>query len=366
MLPLEGIRVIDLTNLLPGPFCTTILADLGAEVIKVERPPTGDPIRLSSPGLFEAVNRNKKSLFLDLKQENAKGVLTKLIKKSDVFIEGFRPGVVARLGFAYKDVKMFNERIIYCSLTGFGQESPYRDIPGHDINYLAVSGVLSISGDPKGPPAAWGGVQVADLCASMYATVSILAALRERDKSGRGSCIDVSMTDCLLAWMGPRIGEYQARGKPSKEKFMGRGAYGAYETKDGKYIAVGCVEDYFWQNLCKALGLEDMAAKEEYATWVNRCERADEINPILKEHFLKKDRDEWLVLMKEADVPCSVVNSIEDLQEDKHNLSRDLVYQVGGCTVIGFPVKFDRIEVRKVARGPNPGEHTEEIFSMLD
>lgn len=362
MLPLEGISVIDLTNLLPGPFCTMMMGDLGAKVIKIERPPLGDPMRQMSPGMFEAVNRNKKSVALDLKQDQARSNLAKLITEADVFIEGFRPGVIAKLGFSYETVRSLNKNIIYCSLSGYGQNSPYQDRPSHDINYLAVSGVLSISGDPYGPPAPWSGIQVADLCASMYAMVAIQAALSSREKTGEGSYIDVSITDCLLSWLGPRIGEYYERGIPSKGNFVGRGAYGAYETKDGKYIAIACVENNFWQNLCKLLDLHELERNEQYSTWIHRMEKAQEINPLLQKKFLEKDGEEWLELCEAAEVPYSLVNSIEELVKDPHIKMSGLIHEQNGTPSVSFPVKFDWLEIKSAGRCPKCGEHNIEIL----
>ena len=360
MLPLNGIRVLDLASLLPGPFCSMILADLGAEVIKVERPPGGDPAR-NFGGLFDAVNRNKKSITLDLKKREDREAFARMLENSDVLLEGFRPGVLAGLGFGMADVQAINDKVIYCSISGYGQDGPYYKLPGHDINYLAVAGVLSISGDPEGKPAAWGGVQIADLCSAMYAALAILAALRHRDLCGKGAYLDVSMADCVLAWMGPRIGEYYGRGKPAKRIFMGRGGYGVYKTGDGKYLAIGCVEPHFWQNLCKALELPDMAGEDKYIQWYGRMEFHKEINSVLAERFLEKNREAWLDLLAKADVPCSPVNSINELMHDPHLVSRNLFRSIRGMPVVRFPVQFDGIEVREVGPGPKLGEHNEEI-----
>jgi crotonobetainyl-CoA:carnitine CoA-transferase CaiB-like acyl-CoA transferase len=365
MLPLAGIKVIELANMLPGPFCTLILADLGAEVIKIERPPLGDPIREIMPGAFESINRNKKSLCLDLKDDKAKEVLTNLIKQSDALIEGFRPGVADKLGFGYEKVRVFNERIIYCSISGYGQSGPYASLPGHDVNYLGVSGVLSISGDPQGPPAPWGGVQIADLCTSMYAALSITASLLAREKSGQGDYLDVSMADCLLSWAGPRLGEYFSRGKPVKGKFMNRGAYGAFQTKDGKYLALACVEDIFWKNLCRLLEREDLAQKKEYQSWSGRNAHANEINSILSKYFLEKDRAEWMTLLKNADIPCSPVNSFEELNHDPQISSKDLIHYRNNIPLVTFPVKFAKIKPEKIKTAPKLGEHNPEILVSL-
>lgn len=365
MIPLAGIRVLDLTNLLPGPFCSMILADLGAEVIKVEKPPHGDPARVFMPGLFAAVNRNKKSVTLDLKADGDKKIFEKLVAESDVLLESFRPGVMAKLGFGRKEVSAINKGIVYCSLSGFGEESPYRDMPGHDINFLSVAGSLSISGDPEGPPAAWGGVQIADLSSSMYAVIAVMAALRNREKSGEGCSVDVSATDCALAWMGPRIGEYYDRGQPEKHRFMGRGGYGVYETGDGRFIAVGCVEDHFWQSLCRVLSLADMAENEAYGTWQKRMEKAREINPVLQERLKTKGRDEWLAFFREADIPCSPVNAISELAHDPHIVQRRLMTALDGFPVVRFPVKFDSLEIRDVSPGTSLGSHDREIKERL-
>ena len=365
MLPLAEIRVVDLTNLLPGPYCTMVLADLGAEVIKIERPPAGDPIRSAFPGIFETVNRNKKSLSLDLRQVEGKAVLTKLIERSDVLLEGFRPGVLEKLGFGYEQVRSINERIIYCSISGFGQSGPYRDVPGHDVNYLAVSGVLSISGNPDGPPAAWGGVQVADLSTSMYAAVSVLAALRAREQTGQGDYLDIAITDCVLSWLGPRMGEYYGRGKPPKSEFMGRGAYGAFAARDNKHIVVGALENHFWQNLCRALDLGEMAQRKEYGTWPQRMERAGEINAVLREHFLTKDSAEWLAILQKADVPCCLVNSIDDLSGDAHLAARGMIHLQEGRPQVSFPVKFNHTQIAEAGLAPQVGEHNKEILAGL-
>ncbi|ARJ39587.1 MULTISPECIES: CaiB/BaiF CoA-transferase family protein [Sporosarcina] len=366
MLPLEGIKVLDLTNLLPGPFSTMIFAELGAEVIKVERPGIGDGAR-EVAGLFEAINRGKKSITLDLKNNEDKKKLSALIEESDVMIEGFRPGVMERLGFLKDKVKTINPRIIYCSISGYGQEGPYRNLPGHDINYLAVSGILSISGDPKGKPEAAGGIQVADLGSAMYAVNSVLAALLLREKTNEGTYIDVSMTDCALSLMAPRINEYVNRNNPSKQNFMGRGAYGAYKTKDNKYIAIGCVEEHFWHKLCDVLNVEKLKSNKKFEGWHNRMEHADEINAILNKKFLLKNRSEWLELMIIEDIPCAPVNFIEELLEDPHLAYRGIIKKDENSDnlIITHPVKFTSFEVRSNSDVPTVGEHNSLIKNPL-
>ena len=366
MMPLAGIRIVDLTNLLPGPFCSAMLVDLGAEVIKVERPPFGDPTRKNSPLLFKSVNRNKKSVLLDLKEPGDKLSFEKLLRECDVLLEGFRPGVLEKLGFGFERVRSINQKIIYCSLSGYGQDGPYRDLTGHDVNYLGVAGALSISGNPSDGPAAWGGVQVADLASAMYAVVAVMAALRQTEQTGKGVYLDVSMTDCVLAWMAPRIADYYEKGKPSKEKFMGRGAYGAFKTLDEKYLAIGCVEDYFWERLCGALGIWEMARDGKYDNWFKRNMAADEINVILAAHFLTKTREEWLEILSRADVPCSIVNYIEELDEDPQIKARDLIHWKEGVPIISFPVKGGGFVTKESVRAPKLGEHTKAVLDSLE
>lgn len=366
MLPLEGIRIVDLTNLLPGPFSTKILTELGAEVIKIERPITGDPVRAMIPGLFEAMNRGKKSVALDFKNTNDKETLKKLIEKSDVLIEGFRPGVMKKLGFGADDVEKINSKIIYCSISGYGQTGPYKDLPGHDVNYLAVSGVMSISGNPKEGPEATGGVQVADLASSMFAVISILAALQKRSRTGKGTFIDVSMTECALSLMGPRIAEYHSRKKPPKEDFMGRSAYGAFKTKEGKYLSIGCVEEHFWKGFCENVGLSELLTDERYNSWVKRMKHADEINNKIIPVMLTKDLNEWLDILIKADIPCSPVNFIDDLIHDPQLQFRNALREVDGRIIIGFPAKFDGFETMGTLSIPELGEHSKEIDSLLE
>lgn len=344
-LPLHGIKILDFSNLLPGPFCTMTLADFGADIIKIERPGTGDFTRRNKR-VFNSVNRNKKSITVDLKNEHDIEFIKNLIKDCDVLVEGFRPGVMARLGLDYQEVSKINHQIIYCSISGFGQTGPLINVPGHDVNYLALSGALSISGNPAGPPAPWGGVQVADLTSAMYAVTSILAALRNRDITGRGDYIDVSITDTVLAWMGPRIASYYDQGKPNKEKFLSTGAYGAFETKDHHYIALGSLEDHFFENLCHSIGRAELLTEEKYRTWPLRSQNAKTLNPIIQQELLKKTLDEWLEIFDSNDVPSCKVNGIGELTQVESFKERNLFEYYGtneGEYFVKYPVKFENL-----------------------
>ena len=263
--PLKGIRVLDCTNLLPGPYCTMMLAELGAEVIKVERTGDGDPVRKTMPLAFNYLNRDKKLITLDLKHHKGRALFKEIAKDMDVLVEGFRPGVTKRLGIDFDSIKAVNPSIIYCSISGYGQDGPYVKLPGHDINYQGLSGLFSVSGDPESGPEYPYGFQTADLTGSLFALVSIQAALLGRSRETSAVFLDVSMTESITMLMLPRFLEYIERGRPPKAKFMGRGPYGIFETKDGKYISLGVVEDHFWYNLCGALGFDERPGQCLYA-----------------------------------------------------------------------------------------------------
>jgi crotonobetainyl-CoA:carnitine CoA-transferase CaiB-like acyl-CoA transferase len=359
---LKGVRVIDLSELAPGPFCTMFLADMGADVIKVERP-KGDPVRRLIPGVYEAFNRNKQSIVLNLKNEEGRGLLFRLIEKADVFVESYRPGVLERLGVSYEKAKSINEGIVYCSISGYGQDGPYRDWPGHDINYCAVAGISSINGQPAGPPDIGTGIPIADYSSSLYACISILSMLYAH----RGGYLDVSMTDCALNLMITRVNEYMARGKPSKEKFLGRGGYGIFKAKDDRYFAIAAVEKHFWYRLCQVIGHEDMAKDSRFDTWIKRNENMNELNSVLDRIFVSRSRDEWVSLLSQADVPCSPVNFIDDILDDPHIKARGQIEkrERDGEEIsnILFPTLFDgeRLPLRSLAPA-YPEQDTDQIL----
>lgn len=368
--PLNGIVVLDLTRLLPGPYCTMLLADLGAEVIKVEEPGRGDYVREMIPGVFEGINRNKKSMTLNLKHPRGKEIFLEMVKSADIVIESYRPGVMARLGLGYEELKAVNEGVIYCALSGFGQDGPYASWSGHDVNYLGVAGVLSISGTPQGPPAAGTALAIADLSSAMFAAVGVLAALQLRHITGKGQFIDVSMTDGLVSWMARYIAEYMHRGGMSKEELMVRPGYGVFATQDGRFITVGAMEDVFWQRLIKVLELTDRFGGEEYSSFPRRREKADLITTTLQERFLAKPAQEWLRVLTENDVPCGPVNFIEDLFTDPHVTSRGLVTEIedphlGSIKQVNFPIKFSEADTGIRTPAPLLGQHTAEVLARL-
>jgi len=377
MRPLEGITVLDLTRLLPGPYGTMLLGDLGAEVIKVEEPEQGDYARWYPPHINQVgsrhllLNRSKKSITLNLKNPEGRAVLLKMVEKgADALIEQFRPGVMDRLGVGYKDLEKVNPRLIYCSLTGFGQDGPYRDLAGHDINYIGIGGILGLTGHQGGPPAI-PGIQIADLVAGgLYSVIGILTALMARQKTGRGQFVDISMLDGVVSLIpdaaslffaegeSPRMGERRLTG--------GLPQYQTYRTKDGKFLAVGALEDKFWANLSRALG------KPEWAHQVpkEREPRTKEIKEEMTRIFLTKTRQEWLDILMKQDSCVTAVHSLEETFSDPQVLHRKMLVEVhhpkaGKIKQIGVPIKFSETPGAVRTPAPEMGEHTEEILKGL-
>lgn len=374
-LALESLRILDLTRLLPGPFSTMILADYGAEVIKIEDTGTGDYVRKMKPkigessALFHSVNRNKKSICLDLKAEKGKEILLKLVENADVLVESFRPGVMNRLGIGYDVLKKVNQRLIYCAITGYGQTGPYSKKPGHDLNYISYAGILEYLGvsdrKPIVPP-----VQFADLGGgALMGTIGILMALFEREHSGKGQFIDVSMMDGALALFQVFLPAFLAAKEQPKrgEHFLsgGRANYEVYQTKDGLYLSVGSTELKFWKGFCKTIGREDLIQKIHAPSKVQDYMK-EEIQSII----IKKSRQEWLELFDSVETCVSPVNRLEDLEKDPQFIERKMfqTYQDpenGEVKLIAPPIKLSETpgKIRNLA--PNVGEHTNEILTEI-
>lgn len=314
--PLKDVYVLDCSTLLPGPYCTMMLAEMGAKVVKVERAGTGDTMREVIPGCFDYLNGNKKFITLNLKNKKGLDLFLKMAKKADVIVEGFRPGIAKRLGIDFDSVKKVNPSIIYCAISGHGQDGPYALSPGHDINYQGMSGLLSLSGDPDKGPEFPDGFQTADLSGSMFALVSILGALNGRSNSQEAVYLDISISESLAMLMMPRYFEYLGENSPHKSVFMGRGPYGVFETKDNKYITIGVVEEHFWINLCKVLGLDDLASDPTLKGWHTRNHERKRIVPKIKAAIKEKDAEYWLKTMTDADVPAAPVCDFEDWMDN--------------------------------------------------
>jgi len=372
--PLSNITVLDLSMLLPGPLCSMMLADFGARVIKIERPGSGDLMRDYPPRYplygsnFAILNRNKESMTLNLKSALGKSLLSKLVERSDVLIEGFRPGVMKRLGLGYEELSKINKELIYCSISGFGQESPYRDVAGHDINYIALNGILGLSGKEDEAPQI-PSTLVGDIGGGAYpATTGILLALIARNMTGTGQFIDISMVDCSFLWLYSAAGNYFASGRmPSKGKELNNGGsarYQIYKTKDNRYLAVGALEDQFWENLCNLLGIDDRRVR------FHDKENPDLSIQVLAERFRTKTYQEWAKIFEGKDVLCNLVRDFKEAVSDPHFQARGLIQTISGPdgesqTILANPIRMSDSpsEVRQPA--PILGEHNQVIMKEL-
>jgi alpha-methylacyl-CoA racemase len=357
--PLAGIRVLDLSRLLPGPYCTLLLADLGAEVIKIETPLVGDYARTVADfgglAMFEAVNRSKKSVAINYRNPRGKEIVLQLTQTSDVMIETFRPGAVKRWGIDYEAVTQVNPHIVYCSLSGYGQAGPYAHRAGHDLNYLAIGGLLALNGTADGPPIA-PGVQIADLSGGMLAAIAILATLEGRHSTGRGAFLDVAMIDAVASWAAPMAGVIQAtsaNGQDPRGRMPlsgGLPCYNVYETADGKFISLGALEPHFWTSFCNAVQRGDLLTRQFDTTAI------DELTQLFRKHT----RDEWLERLREADACVEPVKELEETLRDPHLRQRGLVTEQN---TFGSPFRF----AARSAESPAPklGQHTAEVLKGL-
>lgn len=372
-LALQGIKVLDLAWVGPGPFCATILGDLGADIIKIHEPDPerrGGLVRYALPDIptFPGL-RNCRIMGLDLKARDGRAIFYDLVKTADVVVESYRPGVMKRLGVDYRAIKRINSGIIYASLTSYGQDGPCRDLPGHDINYISVGGLLGLTGKSGGAPVI-PGTLIADLAAGgMSAAIGILAALMAREKTGKGQFVDVSITDGVVALMSMWINPYLSYGieyKRGDTMFTGRYSwYNVYETKDGKYISIGAFEPWFYANLCKLLGREDFV-EHQFAEGKKR----EEIFRYFKQIFLTKTRDKWLEILRQKDTCVAPVYSVEELVSDPQLLARGIIGEMphpdlGSVKQVGFMLKMSNspFQVRNWAK--RFGEHTNEILKEI-
>jgi crotonobetainyl-CoA:carnitine CoA-transferase CaiB-like acyl-CoA transferase len=368
---LDGIKVLDLAWLGPGPFCSFMLGDLGADIIKVfDANPAkrGGPVMMlfdsSRPGL-----RNCRNMGLDLKSDAGKQVFKDLVKTADVVMEGFRPGVVKRLGVDYDTVKKINPKIIYASLSGYGQDGPYRDMVGHDINYIAYSGLLGLTGQAGGKPVLPGTV-IADFTGGMSAAVGILAALVSRGKTGKGQYIDMSMTDAVVEMTAMQINPYvfTHTNVPKRGDTMFTGHfpwYNVYETKDGKYISIGALEPWFFGNLCQLLGCEEYIPYE-----FDEGEKRKEIFETFRKKFLTKTRDEWMAILKQKDTCAAPVYDIDELEKDPHLVARKMIIESdhpvhGKVKQVGSMHKLSDSPMKVRNWSTYFGQHTDEIMREI-
>jgi crotonobetainyl-CoA:carnitine CoA-transferase CaiB-like acyl-CoA transferase len=371
---LEGITVLDLSRLLPGPYATMMLGDLGADIVKIEEPTVGDPTRWTPPMqagesiFFLNVNRNKKSLALNLKDRRGVEIFHRLVERADVVLEGFRPGVVDRLGIGYEAIGRINSRIIYCSLTGYGQDGPYRDRSGHDLNYISLAGALGLTTDETGAPAI-PAIQTADLTSALAATIGILAALLARERTGRGQYIDVAMLDVVVGLMPVAAASiFSGDHLPVGGRFGLNGLfpfYNVYETRDGKYLALGALEPKFWAGFCRIVERPDLSDKQ-FAEGKDREELFAELHAL----FRSKTQEEWLRLLSQADVCCEPVLSLEETFTHPQVSHRQMVTEMphprlGQIKQLASPLRLSETPTTVRMPPPRLGEHTTEILASL-
>ncbi|BAT72129.1 L-carnitine dehydratase/bile acid-inducible protein F [Thermosulfidibacter takaii ABI70S6] len=365
-LPLEGLRVLDLSRLVPGPYASMILADFGAEVIKIEAPGIGDyarsfePVMKRESSIFYALNRNKKSIVLNLKDEADREKFLELAKDADVILESFRPGVMDRLGVGYEAVSKVNPKIIWCSISGFGQQTPYKHMPGHDLNFVALGGVLDLTGYDR--PAMLG-TQLADLGSALWAVIGILLALKNRENTGKGDFVDVAMMDSVISWLHVPLAEFVGYGKPPERgRTWPTGRYPSYciyRAKDG-FVAVAGLEEKFWEDICKTIGREDLIPYHQSdEVWVKEE---------LEKEFSKRSVEEWEKLAIEKGLCLSPVKNVAQVLEDPQVKERELIWELDvpdeerKPLSIAPPVKFLNIKPTVRLLPPKMGEHNNEIL----
>ncbi len=363
--PLTGLKVLDLSMNLPGPYMTWLLTLLGAEVLKVENPAGGDYARALGNGaqgsaFFNALNRNKRSIKLNLKHPEGRKIFMDLLDKYDVLVEGFRPGAMDKLGLGYGETKERNPRLIYVSITGYGHDNDFRLRAGHDVNYLSLAGILAMTGDTNGQPCI-PGVQIADFVGgSMFGMIGLLAAVMQREKTGEGQFVDVAMFDGALATATMVFGAVSAgveQPQPGQMLLNGRfPCYNVYRTKDDQYMALGAIQYKFWRNFCDAVGREDLLDHHyggEYAV--------SEVRKI----FLERDRHEWTSLFSTVDACCDPVLSLPEAAESQLVTARNMIVKSNRMTLLGSPLKLSSCAIPPEKPAPELGEQTNEVLGEL-
>ena len=373
--PLEDIVVLDLTRVLAGPYCAMILANLGAKIIKVERPETGDDSRSFGPykngqsAYFVSLNRGKKSIAIDLKKPKGKQIIKELAKVSDVVLENFRPGTMRKLGLSYDVLNKINSRIVYAAVSGFGHTGPYSEKPAYDMIAQALGGIMSITGQPGGEPTRVGS-SIGDIIAGMFGAIGIIAALYERVFTCKGQMVDVAMLDGQVAVLENAIARYAISGEvpgPIGSRHPSITPFGGFKTKNS-WVIIACGNQAIWEKFCKAVDREDLLEVEEFKTNEKRTENYEKIKPILDEIILQKTTEEWLKILESNGVPSSAINTVDKLFNDLQVKARKMIIEteqpdMGKIHVAGNPIKLSTL-TEEVVTDPAPkiGEHTVEIL----
>ncbi len=373
-LPLQGLRVIDLTQDFAGPFCTMILSDLGAEVIKVEKPGVGDETRAWGPPFvdgisyyFLSLNWGKKSVVLDLKTSEAQRIIRKLVVDSDIFVESSRPGQMARFNLDYQRLRRINKALVYASISSFGQTGPYRDRLGYDLIAFAMSGIMASTGEQGRPPIRMS-VPVADLAAGHYSSTAILAALSRRLVTGKGDYIDLSLHDSIVSWLTYLASYYFATGKEPERLGSAHPSivpYQAFRCKDRDLVlAIG--NDRQWGNFCRATGQERLLADGRFSTNPSRVKNRHFLVPVLERMFRRRKAHEWQRTLVQAKVPATLVFGIRDVVRDSQVLSRRMItMSESKLPVLGSPMRFYKTKQKRTGSAPKLGQHTAEVLAEL-
>ena len=373
---LKGIRVLEMSQIMAGPTCGLLLADLGAEVIKIEKTPTGDDTRNFLPpdingeaAAFMMMNRNKKGIALNLKDKDGIKIFKEMVKNSDVVLENFRKGTLEKLGIGYDVMSEINPKIILCEISGYGRTGPYSDKGGFDLVAQGMSGLMSITGESRDKPPMKVGAPITDITAGLLASSGILAALVHREKTGEGQKVDTSLFEAGIVhtyWQSAIAGATGQSPGPLGSAHPLTAPYQAFKTKD-KWITVGASNQNTWLMLLKAINRRDLQQDEKFSSNLNRKENINELVDILNSELIKKTSDEWLEIFDNNGLPCGPINSITEMFEDPQTIHREMLIEVdnkkaGKSKAIGMPIKFSKSKTEKSKGAPNLGEHTREVM----
>ena len=379
MKALQDIRVLDLTRALAGPFCTLMLGDYGADVVKIELPGTGDDTRRWGPpfigeesAYFLSINRNKRSLTLNFKEPEAIEIFLRLVEKADVVVENFTPGVMGRFGLDYPAVKSANPQIVYCSISGFGQDGPYQNRPAYDQIMQGVSGLMSITGEADGEPQKVG-IAVSDIGAGMWAAFAVMTALHHRERTGEGQYIDISMLDAQIAWLTYQAAYFFANDEPPQRIGAAHPTlvpYQAFMSQDGKYVNVAVGSERIWERFCEGIAWVDLKTNPEFTLNGDRVRNRATLVPLLQEYFLTKPASHWLEVLQAVNVPAGPINDLADVFSDPQVLHRQMLLEMPHPTLksikqTGLPLKFSATPGGLDRHPPLLGEHNREILEDL-
>jgi len=375
--PLEGLVILDMTRFLSGPFCTMLLGDMGARVIKIEPPEVGDDTRAWAPFIggqgsyYLSTNRNKKSLCVDTRKEKGNEVLRRMVKKADVFVENFKPGLMDRLGLDFKTLIDLNPKLIYCSISGFGQTGPYRDRPGYDQILQGMSGLMSITGTEESGPVRVG-LAIGDIITALFATYGILSALYARERTGKGQWVTTSILEATVGILTMQAGKYFATGQPpgpAGNHHPVISPYGVYQTKDKPMnIAVGT--ETMWKNFCHVIGRPELEKDERFQKNNDRVKNRPELNPLIEKALSRKTQNEWVDALNAAGIPCGPIYTIDQVFKDPQVLHQKMLLEVehpkaGKIPMTGLPVQLSETPPQVILPPPLLGEHTGEVLQKF-